>query len=351
MTVINVEPCTDEAEWMSLYERAAHATVFHRWDFLKVMEKHSMMRILGIDSRAVLYPLVGYRKKEAVGFFPIYVYDSPFVRCAFSPPLASGVTYMGPVLINDGDLKQNKREEISYELQRGFDEYVCEKLKAGLIRVRTHAFSIDARPFIWNGYLAEPMYNYVLDLSGSLESVWEGFEGDLRRNCKKTAERGVKVTEGSEEDIERLFASLSDRYGEQGLASDISCGYLKDVYKALHPHSMRVLVAQEGERYLSGVIMLIDRGTARTWIGMSKTGIQGIYPNDLLLWEAIRWAKENGCSRFEMTWANSYHLCRYKSKSNPGLSIYFSCTKKTPKAQILSQLAKMASYVKGLGRT
>lgn len=79
---------------------------------------------------------------------------------------------------------------------------------------------------------------------------------------------------------------------------------------------------------MSGVIHLNYNGIVYQWIGLPKTEIAGISPNDLLVWESIQSAHEMGMKYYEiMNGGINPRLRRYKSKFNPELSIWYSAEK------------------------
>jgi len=345
---LQVRVCEDAGEWDALVERSPHATVFHRWKFLKVMEKHSATEFLGRRYKCRLYPLIGCKNGTPVGIYPIFYYDSRFVKLALSPPLKTGVTYMGPLIAGYESLKQSKKEEYSFGLQKSVDSFLSSELSANLIKVRTPPHCEDVRAFSWNGYSTEPLYNYELDLSKGLACVWEGFDKELRKNIKKTEKADVVVREGTRHELGLLCDSLAARYSEQGVSSDVRRDYLFDAYDCLHPENIKFLVAEKDEAYVTSLLLLAYRGKAHAWLGTIKTTTEGLYPNDLLLWESMRWAHDTGCSTFEIIWANTQRLCRYKSRYDPSSTVYYSCTKVSPHIAFASRLKKRLVYPKGL---
>jgi lipid II:glycine glycyltransferase (peptidoglycan interpeptide bridge formation enzyme) len=72
----------------------------------------------------------------------------------------------------------------------------------------------------------------------------------------------------------------------------------------------------------------------------------GEYPNELLVWEMMKWAKMNGYNIVENSWGNTQRLCRFKSKFNPTVSIYFACEKKLGVAKLLYSLKNLARSFK-----
>jgi len=55
---------------------------------------------------------------------------------------------------------------------------------------------------------------------------------------------------------------------------------------------MKIFIAKRNVERVGGLVVLCYRDWAALWIGIPKTSLKGIYPNDLAQWEAIRWACE-----------------------------------------------------------
>jgi len=317
----------DRELWDELVERSPHGTIFHIWKFLKIMEKHSRMRILGRDYRPKFYPIIGLMGDTPFAVYPLFHYNSFFIKYVFSPALGTEINYQGPLIVNYDNLKQSKRDSLFVKLQNKVDDFVRSKLRANIIKIRSPPHFIDTRPMIWNGYNVRPLYNYEIDLNEGLERIWKSFNKDLRKNVNKTKASDLIVSEGSKKELEFIIKSINKRYSSQGINHRINDNYVLDIYQTFYPKNIKIFVVKEGNKTISGNIVLIYRKKVYVWIGMPKTDINGLYPNDFLQWECIKWAHNQGYSVYEITWANTYRLCRYKSKYNPKLSLYFSCEK------------------------
>ena len=57
----------EKKEWDEIVENSSHGTIFHRWDFLKVMEKHTKKRIIRTQLKGKFIPLIAYNGTEPVG--------------------------------------------------------------------------------------------------------------------------------------------------------------------------------------------------------------------------------------------------------------------------------------------
>ena len=307
----------EREKWNMLVENSPHGTIFHTWEWLKIVEKHVNMR---------LYPIIGMRGSNIIGIYPLFLHRNFILRAVFSPPPWVAVPYLGPVILEYEKLKQDKRESVFIAFQRKVDEFIREEMKAHYSLIKTAPGILDARPLKWNGYIVEPIYNYVIDLRKGADSVFKNFKKKLRQNIKRAKRRGISVEEGSREELEWIYEAIVTRYEEQNRKISLSKGYLIDLFNTFHPQNMKIFVAKYNGKLISGAIKICYKNKLLSWIGHAKAELRGI-PNDLLQWEIIKWAVMHSLEYYELIGANTERLCRYKSKYNPNLSICFSAKK------------------------
>jgi hypothetical protein len=203
---ITLKICEDKKEWDSLLERCPHATVFHLWDFLQLMEKHSRVSLFGRKASAKLYPLMALDNEQVVGLFPVFFYPSRIIRYACSP--ANGSIFLGPVILDYYSLKQKRQESVSFEFQKAVDAFLSSVLKANLIRFNTPPNMPDERSFTWNGYSGKPLYTYEMDVTLPVETMLLGFSKKLRYSIRRCESEGVSVEIGNEKDLESLYSII-----------------------------------------------------------------------------------------------------------------------------------------------
>ena len=319
---------SDEREWKKLEKNPQYGTIFHTWEWLKIAERHTDMK---------LYPIIGMKGTTVVGIYPIFLHKR-LLRSVFSPPPWIAVPYLGPVILEYEKLKQDKKESIFIAFQRSVDEFIREEMRAHYSLIKTAPGILDARPLKWNGYTVEPLYNYVMDLRKGADFIFKNFKKNLRQNINRAKRRGISVEEGSKEELEWIYETIVTRYEEQNRKTSFSKGYLIDLFNTFHPQNMKIFVAKYNGELISGAIKICYKNKLLSWIGHAKTEFRGI-PNDLLQWEAIKWAVMHGLEHYELIGANTERLSRYKSKYNPGLSICFSAKKYLSSAAKLGESA------------
>jgi len=330
----------EDAElWDRLVESSPHGTIFHTWKWLKIAEKHTNSR---------LYPLIGYKGTEPVGIFPLFFQRKTFLKMVFSPPPHTAIPYLGPVLVNYDKLKQHKKENSFLEFQREVDRFLKDKLRAEYVYISLPPGLSEPRPFKWTGYEVEPAYGYLNDLSNGIDNLWKNFEKKLRGDIERGKRRGITVEEGDKEEVGIIYDLLLDRYAEQNKIVTVPKEYLFDVYDSFF-QNIKVFVAKYKGEIVSGLIDIHgtdihNRDRAATWIGNPRPKFKiSPSPNDLLTWEAMKYACEHGFKYYEtIGTAGDERLHNYYSKFNPELLVRFSMRKYS---SFIPKLMEMA-YIK-----
>ena len=108
----------------------------------------------------------------------------------------------------------------------------------------------------------------------------------------------------------------------------INKNFLQDIYEKFCPDNLKIFVAEYKGQRIGGTINLCFKNIMYLWVGIPKTNLIGISANDLVQWEAIKWAQMNGLDFYEEMDAGDDPRLRYfKSKYNPNLVIWYSATK------------------------
>jgi hypothetical protein len=340
---ITLKTAEDAAQWDTLLARASYKTIFHTWKWLKIVEKHTGTK---------LYPLIGFKGTDPIGILPIFYQKKGFFKLVFSPPSRTALVYLGPLIIDYESMKQGKRESTLFEFLKAVDKFIFSELKGNYIRINSAPGLIDSRPFKWNGYKVRTSYTLAFDLTRSLDSIWEGFSKTLREEINRSIKKEISIELGSIEDLDFIYDLLTKRLEERGirLNSEESTfhptkPYLHDIASSFFPQNLKVFIVKYKGEKVGGLVVLFYGNKSTSLIGAPKIDIKGAYPNSVLQWEIIKWAKENGFRSFEsLDSGYSQKLSTYKTQFNPTLSIWFSTTKYSSDAvrlaRVLSKIAK-----------
>ena len=308
----------DSEFWNRLVQKSYHGSVFHVWEWLKIAEKHTNTK---------LYPLVGFKGTEPVALLPLFYKKKLGIRMVFSPPPYVAIPYLGPVIVDYNNLKEDKRLSILSSFMKVVEQFVNEELNAGYRFTIMAPNFLDCRPFKWLNYEITPMFHYLIDLSEGENYVWSQIKRKLRCDVERTKKRGVYVEEGNEKDLRCVYDLLVQRYKQQELPVTVPIDYLLDIYKNFNPENLRIFVAKYNGETISGIVTLTFKDKIIFWIGAPKKNFMGTTPNDLLQWEAIRWACRMGYRFYEEIGAGTERLAIFKAKYNPTLCVSFAAKK------------------------
>ncbi len=308
---MSIKLLDNPALWDKFIEESPYGMIFHRWEFLRIIEKYSGFR---------LYPFGVYRGEELVCTFPLFYKSYGGLRMVFSPPPGVCVPYLGPVMspLYDG-LRQRKKE--SY-LNAVVDEIQGQiaKFSPNYVSVNTVPGFEDIRPFKWAGYDIGISHTYILDISGPLDKLWEGFDANCRKGIKSCGKLPVVLKETR--DARKFYEITQERFRGIGMNCPLpSVDYLTEIIDTF-PENARMYFLYAGEEIAYIALNVEYKGSLMFWLGEInvRTDLAG---NEYAKWEFIKDAKARGFREIEFEGATMKQLCMFKSRFNPVLKHNF----------------------------
>lgn len=138
----------------------------------------------------------------------------------------------------------------------------------------------------------------TLDLTRSETEILAGMKPKWRYNIRLGEKKGIRVE--SETRDWRLFY---DMYGETGARDGFlirSFEYYRDVWETLTDAGQaKMFLARLGEETIAGIILFVFGKRGWYFYGASRNTHRDLMPNHLLQWEAMRWAKQQGCTEYD----------------------------------------------------
>lgn len=324
---MNVELCKANAEnieeWNRLVDESPQGTIFHTWNWLTIAAKHSGYTV---------HPLIGYENNKPVALFPLFHMKKFGMDFVFSPPPHSALLYLGPVFLFDEKLHQSGRENVYESFLAGVNDYIKQELHAQYVQIYLPPKLLDPRPFAWSGYTVKPEYNYVTDLRIGADALMENLPKKKRQDINRAYKRGITVELGGEKELEVIYDLMVERYKEQGQLVLVPKAYLFEIYDE-YADQMRIFVTKYEGQIVTGLIDVQYKNSLYSWIGNPKPSIEiSPSPNDLLLWEEIKYCCEQGFTSYVTMGAagNERLHTYYSSKFNPKLDVRFSAKKCSP---------------------
>ena len=302
--------------WDKFMDESPYGTLFHKWDFLKVIEKHSGYR---------LYPYAIYRGEELICLFPMYIKKYFGLQMVFSPPPNMAVPHLGFVMSSRYDKLKQRRKETYVNGVIDEMEHELKKIHANYIYVSTVNGFVDVRPFKWNGYDVQIYYSYAIDLKRPLEEVWEDFDKDLKREIRNTEKLDLSIR--PTDNIDEFFDIMQDRYRQQKMNLPVaSKEYLKDILAAF-PDNIKMNFLYNGDKVVDLIAYYQYKKRFVFWMGWVNLD-KNVHSNEFMTWEYAKIKKAEGVETMEIQGANVKRLCLFKSKFNASLEYGFSLTRK-----------------------
>ena len=144
----------------------------------------------------------------------------------------------------------------------------------------------------------QPARTLLVDLSGSEEQVLARMKQKTRYNIRLAQKKGVMVRSSS--DLE-TFHSLMQVTGERDTFGVHSLEYYRRAYELFQPDdACELLLAEYEGRPLGGVMIFARGGRAWYFYGASSNEHRDLMPTYLLQWEAMRWARQQGCTIYDL---------------------------------------------------
>lgn len=141
----------------------------------------------------------------------------------------------------------------------------------------------------------------TLDLRRSEADLLSGMKQKTRYNVRLAEKKGVRVrsSPGSLTDLDLLYRMYAETSVRDGFVIR-SADYYRDAWGSFIEAGLaQPFIAEVEGEPLSALILFKFARTAWSMYGMSREAHREKMPNHLLQWEAMRWAKANGCETYD----------------------------------------------------
>lgn len=140
----------------------------------------------------------------------------------------------------------------------------------------------------------------IVDLRPSEKELVGHMNQSTRRNISLAQRNGVEVAQGGMEDLP-LFYNLYRETAQRDGFILRSRGYYQHLWRIFLEGSMaRAFFARWQGQVLAGCLVLHLGRKAWYLLGASSSQMRELRPNQLLQWEAMRWAKSVGAESYDM---------------------------------------------------
>jgi peptidoglycan pentaglycine glycine transferase (the first glycine) len=293
----------DRVHWNSEVTSLPHAHLLQSWEWGELKRKYGWAahRLLWSDERGAPLaaaqilqrniPLPGLRNRFSILYCPrgpILNWSDSSLRSQVMADLQSFAADKGAIF-----LKIDPGLPISVG-EAGADQPLVEE-SAGKDAMQALA---------GNGWRASAEQiqfrnTFLLDLSKSEDTLLAEMKQKTRYNIRLAARKGVNVRRGDMNDFDLLYRMYAETSVRDGFAIR-NPAYYQDAWGSFIQAGLaKPFIAQVNESPVAAIIIYKYAGTALYMYGMSRDQHRKKMPNHLLQWEAIRWAKQQGCSAYD----------------------------------------------------
>ncbi|MDY7077834.1 MAG: peptidoglycan bridge formation glycyltransferase FemA/FemB family protein [Chloroflexota bacterium] len=140
----------------------------------------------------------------------------------------------------------------------------------------------------------------LLDLTSSPDELLAAMKSKWRYNVRLAVRKGVTVRRGVLADLPLLYEMYTETATRDGFVIRPE-GYYRDAWGAFVEAGLaQPLIAEVEGEPVAMVLVFCFAGRAWYMYGASLAVHRERMPNHLLQWEAMRWAREQGCTVYDM---------------------------------------------------
>jgi lipid II:glycine glycyltransferase (peptidoglycan interpeptide bridge formation enzyme) len=224
--------------------------------------------------------------------------------CRRLPRLPLAVAYVpkGPAL-DRGDLSLAKMVLAGLEQEARQSRAIFVKIDPDVREDREEgvAFTRLLQERGWRASREQIQYRNTLlsDLTPSEDALLAGMKSKTRYNVRLASRRGVTVRAGQLDDLS-IFYEMYNETGRRDGFIVRPFDYYRHVWETfLRAGLAHLLLAEVEGEAVAGLILFRFALTAWYMYGASTSRHRKLMPNHLLQWEAMRWAKAQGCTTYD----------------------------------------------------
>ena len=170
------------------------------------------------------------------------------------------------------------------------------------------------------GYFYRDHIDILIDLRKEEKELWDGMHPTRRKQIRRAKKRGVTTRIGIPDEKEVLYCYklLAEVYKNAGVPLPCVDFFQKAILHLSVSNNLNCITAFAGGQIIGFRLFLLYNGLIYDWYAASDPVHYDKYPNDILPWDMIIWAKNNGYSVFDFGGAGNpnenYGVRDYKLK-------------------------------------
>ncbi len=183
---------------------------------------------------------------------------------------------------------------------------MCRENRAVFLKVEPDAWEGDSCPaealgragFRPSPHDLQPRRTIVIDLQGDEDQILARMKQKTRYNIRLAGRKDVQVAASDDLDA---FSRLVEVTGERDAFGVHTPEYYRRAYELFHPSGKcELFIASYEGQPLAGLMVFAHGERAWYLYGASNNRERNRMPTYLIQWEAILWAREKGCTSYDL---------------------------------------------------
>ena len=270
--------------------------IINKAEWKRFLEKHPHTHILQDGVWGELKSEFGWEVEHVV-------VGDVGAQILFKPlPLGYSVAYIprGPITPPGLDWQSHAWEGFLAEV-----DAICCKQRAILLKIEPDLWAGDTAQgqyppsgFQLSPQTIQPPRTIIVSLTEDENGILGRMKSKTRYNIRLAGRKGVVVRQSS--DVEEFYEILTGTAARAEFGVH-SLTYYQRVFELFVPEGKCKLFVAEFDGLVLAGVMVFARGE-RAWYfyGASSSQHRDLMPTYLVQWEAMRWAKEQGCTSYDL---------------------------------------------------
>jgi lipid II:glycine glycyltransferase (peptidoglycan interpeptide bridge formation enzyme) len=144
----------------------------------------------------------------------------------------------------------------------------------------------------------QPRSSICVDLTPPPDQLFAALSKGHRADTRRAERQGVTVRVGSADAIDSFYA-IMQATGERADFGIHSADYYRRAWELFQPRSRLLLAEQGGQTVAAHMVFADARQGYYLYSGATRAGLKA-GANHLLQWHALQWARELGCSSYDL---------------------------------------------------
>jgi len=256
---------------------------------------------------------------EVMGHFLLFVGSKMGQSYVITPPLAPhiGLTYTVKSEKAVGRLGETK------QVHRAIAEYMTA-LDPGLNECSMPISEQDIQPYQWANYMIRPRYTYHLDLRESNEELLAAMTSERRKNIRKGEQLGLRVERCH--DVDEFIKGMQHTFSRAD--ADYNEGIVEQIlkYEPLAEHR-DLWMGYDNDECCCCALVVRDNDQAYYLVGARDPESKLEGAQAFLLWSALQYAREQGCTIFDLEGSMIADIERFFRGFGGDLKIFYEVRK------------------------